>query len=387
MINTDFDVIIVGAGPSGSSAAYSLKNSGLNVAIFDKEVFPRTKICGDAIGLDVINQFHRMSPELVKSFEELAKKQAIDEVVVMSPNGNMNTFSIEHLGRKGYVIARDYFDNFFLKEALKNEKITFFEGVKITDYKFHDHWVELKTESGKLFTAKIILAADGAYSAVARTIAGIKPEPKHFSLAAQVYFDKVSFENKNQIGLYYLKKTLPGYLWIFPTHDGGANVGIGMMADRIKKEKIDLKTLLTKSLKRPEFEKMFANATQKSEIKTYGLPLGSRKLNISGERYLLLGDSASLIDPFLSEGIANAIRSGRFAAEHVLNCFQENKFSAEFNKRYDKKIYSLMGGELKRFYLLQKLFSFPFLVNLGMKMIRKGKLIPFFFGNSLKIKG
>lgn len=70
------------------------------------------------------------------------------------------------------------------------------------------------------------------------------------------------------------------------------------------------------------------------------MPLGSRKVTCSGNRFLLLGDATSHIDPFCGEGIANAIRSGRIAADHLKKAFQENRFKADFNKQYDKEIYA-----------------------------------------------
>ncbi|MBN2892468.1 MAG: geranylgeranyl reductase family protein [Bacteroidales bacterium] len=381
-----FDVIIIGAGPSGSSAAISLKNSGLKVAIFDKDIFPRAKTCGDALSLDVINQFHRMSPEIVENFTQLPQKKSIDGISVMSPNCNSAVFSIEHTGKQGFVVPRIDFDNFFFNQAKKCKNITAFEGTKIVDYEFFDDFVQIKTGEGKLYKAKIILGANGAYSNITRKVAGIKPNKKHYSLAVQAYFENVPFENENLLELYYPKETLPGYLWIFPTHDGLANVGLGLMANRVRKEKINLEKLLLEILQKPEFKERFINSKLKTKIKSYGLPLGSRKLNISGNRYLLLGDAASLIDPLLGEGIGNAIRSGRFAAEHIVNCFEKNNFSAEFNKSYDKKIYKSIWKEQKRYLFIQKAFKYPMIINWSIKKVKKSNLVSRFFGDSVKVK-
>jgi len=83
------------------------------------------------------------------------------------------------------------------------------------------------------------------------------------------------------------------------------------------------------------------------------LPLGSKKRSISGDRYLLLGDAASLINPLSGEGIANAIRSGRVAADHVIQSHLANRFDAAFNKGYDKEIYRRMWNELRLNYWTQ----------------------------------
>ena len=88
-----------------------------------------------------------------------------------------------------------------------------------------------------------------------------------------------------------------------------------------------------------------------------------KKRKISGERFLLAGDAASLVDPFTGEGVGNAIRSGRVAAEHVLKCFENGDFSENFNLEYDKEIYHRMWNELKLSRSMQKLFKHPRLIN------------------------
>jgi menaquinone-9 beta-reductase len=98
-------------------------------------------------------------------------------------------------------------------------------------------------------------------------------------------------------------------------------------------------------------------------VKGYGLPLGSKKRTCSGDRFLLLGDAAGLIDPFTGEGIGNAIRSGRIAAAHLIKAFEQNRFDARFNTLYDEEIYSKMWKELKISRSMQHLLHYPKLVN------------------------
>ena len=88
-----------------------------------------------------------------------------------------------------------------------------------------------------------------------------------------------------------------------------------------------------------------------------------QKRKISGDRFLLLGDAASLIDPFTGEGIGNAIRSGRVAAEHIVNAFKANDFSPSSNQAYDNEIYRRMWPELKMSRALQNLCRYPRLFN------------------------
>jgi flavin-dependent dehydrogenase len=116
---------------------------------------------------------------------------------------------------------------------------------------------------------------------------------------------------------------------------GDRNVIVCGFEKRINLKKI-LKALIENN---PHLSNRFKNAKPLEVAKGYGLPLGSRKRRISGHRYLLLGDAASLIDPFTGEGIGNAIRSGRVAADHIIQAFKVNDFSRSFNTAYDNEIY------------------------------------------------
>ena len=166
----------------------------------------------------------------------------------------------------------------------------------------------------------MIIGADGAHSVVAKYLGTTTIERKHHSAGLRVYYENItSFHPDRYIELYFFNEILPGYLWIFPLPDNKANVGIGMLSDTITKKKINLRETLEKLMRtHPALKERFQYARPLETVKGFGLPLGSKQRKISGDRILLAGDAASLIDPFSGEGIGNAIRSGRVAAEHVL---------------------------------------------------------------------
>jgi flavin-dependent dehydrogenase len=170
--------------------------------------------------------------------------------------------------------------------------------------------------------------------------------------------------NANFIELHFIKDLLPGYFWIFPLPNGEVNIGVGIRSDKISKHKLNLKNILNTIIQHhPEISKRFANAEMVDDVKGFGLPLGSKKRNISGDNYLLVGDAASLIDPFTGEGIGNAMMSGLFAANHAIQCLQQNNFSAEYNKQYDTTVYKRLWSELKLSRTMQQLVVFPWLFN------------------------
>jgi geranylgeranyl reductase family protein len=372
-----FDVVIVGGGPSGSACAICLANAGLQVALIDKATFPRDKTCGDALSMDVVNQLSFMSPMLAEKFKTLQNKIPSYGIKVFSADHSSIAIPLIYKGTKGcgYVSPRLDFDNCMFQYAKQLNNIHSFENCAVEKIEQHKNSVIVTTKNMQ-FETPVIIGADGAHSVVAKQLANIEVDKNHYSGGLRVYYENVTgFDEDNLIELHFFKDVIPGYLWLFPLADNKANVGIGMLSSAVSKNKMNLKETLQHLITtEPHLQERFKNAKALETIKGYGLPLGSKKRNISGERFLLTGDAAGLIDPFTGEGIANAIRSGRIAAKHAVAGFQANNFSASFNKNYDKEIYDKMWKEFKISTLLQKLITYPRLCNL---IVRKANSVKY----------
>ncbi|HET8859594.1 geranylgeranyl reductase family protein [Marivirga sp.] len=362
-----FDLIIVGAGPAGFACAYQLKNQGLKIAIIDQSTFPRDKICGDALSADVVNQLYRMEESLGQKFESFAQKIDSHGVKFIAPNHDglvINYQNPNHGNAAGYISKRIDFDNFLFQEIVNQPNIQVFEGEKVLDIQNITDRIELKTAKSQ-YTAQMIIGADGAHSVVNKKLGSIKVEKDHYCAGIRKYFENVSgFQANQSIELHFYKELLPGYFWIFPLPNGQANVGLGMLSSEVSKRKLDLKKALHDIIRsKPELNERFKNATALEKPQGFGLPIGSKKRPISGDRFLLIGDAASLIDPFTGEGIGNALRSGRIASEHIIKAFENQTFTANFNKQYDKVIYHKMWNELSISRKIQKLLRYPKLFN------------------------
>lgn len=381
-----FDVVIVGAGPAGSSCAIKLANSGLKIALLDKASFPRDKTCGDALSVDVINQLPMLSDNLASAFNKMQDKIASYGVKIFSPDHNHIDIPFIYKGSKsnGYISTRMSFDNLLFTEAKQTKNVSVYENCTVSGVVIKNNKTIIQTNSG-IFEAAMVVGADGAHSIVSKHLGDIKVEKNHYSAGLRVYYENVaSFHEENFIELHFFKDILPGYLWIFPLAGNKANVGIGMLSSTVSKKKVNLKETLTKLLQtHPHLVDRFKNAKALETIKGYGLPLGSKKRNLSGERFLLTGDAAALIDPFSGEGIANAIRSGRVAADHLITCFTEQNFSAAFNKAYDKEIYRRMWNEFKISRTLQNVVRYPRLFNFVIKKARQSKYLQKFLIEAL----
>ncbi len=381
-----FDVVIVGAGPAGAACAIRLGGSGLKVALLDKATFPRDKTCGDALSVDVINQLAMLSDKLATDFTFLENKIPSYGVKIFSPDHHCVDIPFVHKNVKscGFISPRLDFDNFLFQHVKEYPNISIFEDCAVDKIIQQASKNSIHTKSG-IFECDIAIGADGAHSVISRNIGAIKVDKKHHSAGLRIYYEGVtSFHEEGFIELHFFKEILPGYLWIFPLADNKANVGIGMLSSVVAKQKVDLKKVLQKLITtHPNIKERFKNAKPLETIKGYGLPLGSKKRNISGERFLLTGDAAALIDPFSGEGIANAIRSGRVAAEHTIQCFKQNDFSAIFNKAYDKEIYRRMWNEFKISKTLQRITNYPWLINFVINRANNSKRLKSFLIEAL----
>ncbi len=373
-----FDVLIIGAGPAGASAALSLsKYPKLRVGILDKAKFPRDKICGDALSGNVISTLKSLSPALYEQFKAFPDKIGSFGIRFIAPNGNFldvpfKSPKVEVSEPPGFISKRLDFDNFLVSQVKSLPNVVLYEETAALAIELMPDRVLVKTPRMS-FSASLLIGADGANGITTKTLASFKPEAAHFCAGLRVYYRHVSgMHAQNFIELYFLPELLPGYFWIFPLPNGYANVGLGMLSKVIKKKRLDLKRLLLQLIKtHPMIAPRFKYAEQVDDIKGYGLPLGSKRRVLSGERFMLTGDAASLIDPFSGEGIGNAMKSGKLAAEVAYESFLQQDFSQNFLRQYDERLYQKLGSELWLSHTLQRLSNFPMLFNFVVNRARR----------------
>jgi len=360
-----FDVIIVGAGPAGTSAAYCLAGSGLKIAVIDKAVFPRDKTCGDGLTHDVSKQLRIISPSLAEAFEKLPHKTESYGAEVISPDNRRLylPFVLKGLNQPIHTCRRLDFDNFMFGQLQQFSNVKTFENCIPESLRISRDCAILETSLGS-FEARMVVGADGVNSFVARETGMKRVSKEHQCVSLRTYYKGLMpLREGNPIEMYVLKDILPGYLWIFHLGNGLSNVGIGMIASIINKRKINLNRSFEEMLSSEPLKSRLAGGERVETFKGHILPLGGERKDISGNRFLLAGDAASLVDPFTGEGVGNAIRSGRVAAEHILACVKADDFSAEFNKSYDREIYRRMMPEFRFHSQMRNLFNYTWLVN------------------------
>ncbi|GJM31509.1 MAG: hypothetical protein DHS20C18_05100 [Saprospiraceae bacterium] len=356
MAGNKFDLIVIGAGPAGSTLVSYLKASGYSIAVIDKSTFPRDKVCGDAIPGRAVRILEAISPETQHRFAQFQAKRQTKGGTAFAPKGA--AFSL-YFKTRGYISKRIDFDYFLYQEARLNTDATYFLEENVQSIKMEEEQVRVQLKGQeKPLTGKLILGCDGANSIVARKLAGRTVDAAHHCGAVRAYFKNVCLEDNFMMEFHLLKGYLPGYFWIFPLENDLYNVGFGMLSKEISARKINLRESLQGIIKQvPTLRKAFNNAEQIGDIEGFGLPLGSVKRSISGHRFMLCGDAASLIDPATGEGIGNALLSARLAVEQIQLCFNADRFDAKFMKTYDRKVYEKLWKELKGKYLIQRLLK------------------------------
>jgi geranylgeranyl reductase family protein len=378
------DVCIIGAGPAGAAAALQLQQFNIPCVVVDKAVFPRDKICGDGLSGKVLTNLNRIDKAIGERLCQLQQKEGSWGVTFSAPCRDSLDIAYQpdynsqtKIGAPaGFVCKRIHFDNFLVEEMKRCAGIQVIEGQSIDAYTLQEDGYLLTGAAGKFSVkAKLVIVANGAHSTFTKEIAGIHMEPEHYYAGIRAYYQGVTgLSADGFIELHFLRNLLPGYFWIFPLPNGEANVGIGILSSVVRKRKLNLKKMLQDIVANdPVMKERFKNARLTSAIEGYGLPLGSKRRPLSGERYMLTGDAGCLIDPFTGEGIGNALYSGRIAAQQAAACLKANDFSTAFIKKYDDEVYRILGPELGLSTKLQKLANRTWLFNFLMRTAMRNK--------------
>jgi geranylgeranyl reductase family protein len=379
-------IVIVGAGPAGCATSMFLSKAGIPHTIIDKAVFPRDKVCGDALSGKVVYVLKELNNGLLQEYTENAQSFLPSwGVKFVAPNGKSIDIPFKSDMSKedhapGFITKRFDFDN-SLFNHLDPKFAHIHTSAELIAVKPHINGIDLTCKIGGIeqvfANVKMVIGAEGDRSLIGKQLGGIKKENLHYCAGIRAYYEGVKdLHPQNFIELHFLDELLPGYFWIFPLPNGQANVGAGMLSDTVSKKKINLKADMLKAIENnPNIKERFKDAKLLGKIEGWGLPLGSKQRSLSGDNFLLTGDAGSLIDPFTGEGIGNAMYSGMLAAAHIEAALKANRFDASFNKAYDSIFYHKQWDELKLSHTMQKLVKYPWLFNFVVNKAHKNKTL------------
>jgi len=373
-MTSDFDVIISGAGPAGCTAALALGESGLKVALVEKAKFPREKVCGDAIPAYVPKVLTTINPEYARAFTELTEKNEAGICRFTAPNGKSLDLKFEE---SGFVCKRLVFDSFLFELVSRLTNVTVFQAVAIKNISINVNEVSVITSDNIRLNSRVVIGCDGVNSIIRKTLVKTKFDSGKGSFAVRAYFRNVTDNPPGTLEFHFLKNLLPGYFWIFPLSENRFNVGLGVPSTTITKKKINLKNEMLRIIEADPFiGPRFSEAVMTGEIKGYFLPHCSHKIPISGNRFMLCGDAASLVNPATGAGIGQAMQSGRFAGWQVLKCFEKNNFSAGFMSSYDNIVYDKLWQDNRNYLMIRDhVIRFPWRLNAVISTGSKSKFI------------
>jgi geranylgeranyl reductase family protein len=364
-----YDVLIIGAGPGGCSAALTLRNSGLKVALIDKAAFPRDKVCGELMHRKAVRTLNSILPEFEEKFKAFPKTSVMKHTCI-NYKGKMISFDWEN---ESYTCARIHLDNFLLKMVGENSNTDVFTRTAPDVITVDDEGVTVTVKNAAFkFRGKVIIGADGATSTVARQLTTNVKDKKHYIGAVRAYYKNVKDIQPDVSEVYFDSRFQMNYLWVFPEKDGLVNVGFGLLSRSAGAKKINLKDAFAEFFERsPKLAYKFADAEMVGSLDGFGVPLGSGIGTISGNRFMLTGDAASLSNPLSGTGMGNAIVSGKLAADQALRCCTDNDYSEAKMMGYNNELQTAVVNDLMASYKAQRTFSkIPYLLDLVFMLTR-----------------
>jgi len=317
----DFDVIVVGGGPAGATAAYEAASAGARTIILEKDRDIGYPVrCGEAVSDAGLKQFIDPQPEWIAA--------TINKIRMRSPD---NT-KIDFLSNAaGYVLHRRMFDYALANRASQAgaeiETRAYVDGLIMEDdsvrgvkYQYMGKHRELK--------AQVVIAADGVESRVGR-FAGIRTATKlkDMESAYQVSVGNIDVDQE-MIDFYVGSNWAPGgYLWVFPKGDRMANIGLGVLGS-LAKHYPSAHDLVHKFLK-----EHYPEATVLTSV-SGGVPIAHTLKQITGNGIMLTGDAARMVNPVSGGGIISGMVGGRIAGQVAVSSITAGDVTREGLKDY-----------------------------------------------------
>jgi menaquinone-9 beta-reductase len=319
---TEADVIVVGAGPSGSATAYHLAQAGLDVLLLEKTVFPREKVCGDGLT-------PRATKQLIKMGVDLDAPGWIRNKGLRIIGGGVRMElpwpDLASYPDYGLVRTRMDFDQILVERAVAvGAKLRMNTSVTepIVDDTGRITGVVAKTPDGEArFTAPLVVAADGNSTRLSLAMGLRKRDDRPMGVAVRRYYTSPRHDDdylESWLELWDGERLLPGYGWVFGVGDGTSNVGLGLLNTSDAFKNVDSRGLLKSWLAGMPEEWGYQEDNATGPVRGAALPMGFNRTPHYTRGLLLVGDAGGMINPFNGEGIAYAMESAEMAAEIIV---------------------------------------------------------------------
>jgi geranylgeranyl reductase family protein len=336
-----YDLIVVGAGPAGASAARTAAQNGLRTLLLEKEQMPRNKLCGGGL---TPKAFTRLDFNLPKELIECEVKSARVHVGETLQNLEADETLV-------YMTSRTRFDSFLADKAVE-AGAELKDGKRVTRIEVAGSQVEVRTSDGS-FRSKMLIGADGMGGPTAR-FGGFyqawKPDQVAYAIESEVYVGENAVQEFLGSSSYfdlYFGVSSAGYGWVFPKDDH-LTVGVGCRLSKLR----DASDLFNGFVKRvPALEGIEVPKPQ-----AHLIPLGGAvKVPSVRDRILLSGDSAGFAEPLLGEGIYFSIWGGQIAAQVAAEANRRERYDGRFLTIYEKRWREAFGVDFDVAYVFARM--------------------------------
>ena len=318
------DVLVVGAGPGGSAAAYHLARHGIDVTVIDKATFPREKVCGDGL-----------TPRSVKAIQDMGvdtDDPRFEKVIGLRVHARRTTIQLPwpdltSFPPFGLVMPREGFDHLLVQRAVK-AGARLLERTEAVAPVVVDGYVAgatVRTTGDRdsapgTIRARYVIAADGAASRFATPVGVTRDPGRPLGIAARRYY-RVDYHPgpwiESWLDLWDGDLLLPGYGWLFPLAGGRINLGAGLLNTFSNFQDISAQRLFDAFSRMLPTEWGIGEETAEGRVLSGPLPMGLNRTPQAVPGLLLIGDAAGAVNPFNGEGIAYAIETGEIAADLI----------------------------------------------------------------------
>ncbi|MFF5108411.1 geranylgeranyl reductase family protein [Streptosporangium sp. NPDC000509] len=319
----DADVIVVGAGPAGSTTAFHLAQAGLDVLLLEKTTFPREKVCGDGLTPRAVKRLIAMGIDI--DAPGWVRNKGL-RVVGGGMRFELDWPELSSFPDFGLVRTRQDFDEILAANAVK-AGARLLQGVNVTapildERSGHVAGVVAKRDGEEVvYRSRLVVAADGNSTRVSLAMGLHKREDRPMGVAVRTYFESPRHDDdylETWLELWDGDTLLPGYGWIFGVGDGTSNVGLGLLNTSESFKGMDYRDLLKRWVKGMPPEWGYVEENMTTPIRGAALPMAFNRQPHYTRGLVLVGDAGGMINPFNGEGIAYAMESGHIAAETIV---------------------------------------------------------------------